>query len=54
MPIVAPMMKVQACISYGANVIIKGNDISEVSDHMLVQGRICWGGCVEFEELLKK
>ena len=30
MPLIAPMMKVQACRSYGANVIIQGNDISEV------------------------
>nr|XP_022319368.1 uncharacterized protein LOC111122100 isoform X2 [Crassostrea virginica] len=29
MPLIAPMMKVQACRSYGANVIIQGNDISE-------------------------
>lgn len=31
MPIVAPLMKVQLCQSYGANVIVKGKDIGEVS-----------------------
>lgn len=30
MPIIAPMMKVQACKSYGAHVIVKGENISEV------------------------
>ncbi|KAK7100502.1 L-threonine ammonia-lyase-like [Littorina saxatilis] len=29
MPIVAPLMKVSACRQYGANVIVKGNDIGE-------------------------
>lgn len=35
MPLIAPMMKVQACRSYGANVIIQGNDISEVGEILL-------------------
>lgn len=35
MPLIAPMMKVQACRSYGANVIIQGNDISEVNEILL-------------------
>ncbi|XP_048761123.1 L-threonine ammonia-lyase-like [Ostrea edulis] len=39
MPIVAPMMKVQACISHGATVIIKGNDISESKDHAQILGK---------------
>lgn len=29
MPLVAPIMKVQACRQYGANVIVKGKDIGE-------------------------
>ncbi|XP_076057757.1 uncharacterized protein LOC143035096 [Oratosquilla oratoria] len=29
MPLVAPIMKVQACRQYGANVIVRGNDIGE-------------------------
>ena len=31
MPIVAPLMKVSACRQHGANVIVKGKDIGEVS-----------------------
>lgn len=31
MPKIAPLMKVQACRSYGANVIVTGKDISEVN-----------------------
>ena len=31
MPIVAPLMKVESCRQHGANVIVKGNDIGEVS-----------------------
>ncbi|KAK7085044.1 hypothetical protein SK128_026828 [Halocaridina rubra] len=29
MPLVAPIMKVQACRQYGANIVVKGNDIGE-------------------------
>ncbi|XP_062600738.1 L-threonine ammonia-lyase-like [Saccostrea cucullata] len=39
MPLIAPMMKVQACVSYGANVIIKGNDISESKVHAQTMGK---------------
>ena len=31
MPIVAPLMKVSACKQYGANVIVTGQDIGDVS-----------------------
>lgn len=30
MPIVAPMMKVEACRQYGANVVVFGRDFGEV------------------------
>ena len=30
MPIIAPMMKIQSCRQYGANIIVHGADISEV------------------------
>ena len=30
MPLVAPLMKIQACKTHGAKVIMKGNNISEV------------------------
>lgn len=30
MPIVAPIMKLSACRQFGANVIVKGDDIGEV------------------------
>ena len=29
MPLVAPIMKVQACRQYGANILVKGKDIGE-------------------------
>ncbi|XP_069192650.1 uncharacterized protein [Procambarus clarkii] len=35
MPLVAPIMKVQACRQYGANVIVKGNDIGECREYAL-------------------
>lgn len=35
MPIVAPLMKVQLCGQYGANVIIKGGDIIESRSHAM-------------------
>lgn len=35
MPIIAPIMKVSACRQYGANVIVKGDDLGEV-----------WGECL--------
>lgn len=31
MPVIAPIMKIQACQLYNANVSIKGDDISEVT-----------------------
>lgn len=44
MPLIAPMMKVQACRSYGANVIIQGNDISESKVHAQKLGQE--NGCI--------
>ncbi|XP_042240424.1 nascent polypeptide-associated complex subunit alpha, muscle-specific form-like isoform X2 [Homarus americanus] len=35
MPLVAPIMKVQACRQYGANIIVKGNDIGECREYAL-------------------
>ncbi|KAK3849941.1 hypothetical protein Pcinc_043322, partial [Petrolisthes cinctipes] len=35
MPLVAPIMKVQACRQYGANIIVKGNDIGECREFAL-------------------
>ena len=29
MPLVAPIMKVQACRQYGANILVRGADIGE-------------------------
>ena len=31
MPLIAPMMKIQLCRKYGANVIIHGADLTEVT-----------------------
>ena len=36
MPITAPIMKVSRCEVYGANVILHGNDLSEVRNEMLL------------------
>ncbi|KAK6165469.1 hypothetical protein SNE40_022393 [Patella caerulea] len=35
MPRVAPLMKVNACVHYGANVIVHGDDIGESKDHAM-------------------
>ncbi|XP_071550574.1 uncharacterized protein [Panulirus ornatus] len=35
MPLVAPIMKVQACRQYGANIIVKGKDIGECREYAL-------------------
>ncbi|XP_063870278.1 mucin-2-like isoform X2 [Scylla paramamosain] len=35
MPLVAPIMKVQACRQHGANVIVRGKDIGECREHAL-------------------
>ena len=39
MPLVAPIMKVQACRQYGANIIVQGNDIGECREIALKMGR---------------
>ncbi|XP_060077252.1 L-threonine ammonia-lyase-like [Ylistrum balloti] len=39
MPKIAPLMKVQACRSYGANVIVTGKDISESREHAMKLGK---------------
>lgn len=36
MPNVAPIMKIQKCRSYGANVIIYGDDMKEAKYHALI------------------
>lgn len=36
MPNVAPIMKIQKCRSYGANVIIHGDDMKEAKNHAMV------------------
>ena len=36
MPIVAPMMKVELCRSFGANVVVMGADIGESKSHAMV------------------
>merc|ERR1719203_2573040 len=46
MPIVAPIMKVENCKKYGANVIVHGKDIGESRErqiHMKVAGRHFYG-----------
>lgn len=35
MPNVAPIMKIQKCQSYGANVIVHGNDMKEAKYHAM-------------------
>jgi len=46
MPQVAPIMKVQLCKQYGANVIIYGADIGEVSAlYVHLQGRVTRAQC---------
>ena len=35
MPVVAPIMKIQNCKNYGANVIIHGQNIEEARTHAL-------------------
>lgn len=39
MPNVAPIMKIQNCRSYGAEVIIHGNDMKEAKFHALTLAR---------------
>ncbi|XP_033736746.1 L-threonine ammonia-lyase-like isoform X2 [Pecten maximus] len=39
MPKIAPLMKVQACRSYGAHVIVTGKDISESREHAMKLGK---------------
>ncbi|KAG8291468.1 hypothetical protein J6590_059639 [Homalodisca vitripennis] len=39
MPVVAPIMKIQACRRFGANVIVEGNDMKEAKRLAMVKGR---------------
>ncbi|XP_066991883.2 L-threonine ammonia-lyase-like [Anabrus simplex] len=39
MPIIAPIMKIQCCRQYGANVIVKGNDMAEAKKIALKMGK---------------
>ncbi|XP_054288339.1 L-threonine ammonia-lyase-like [Macrosteles quadrilineatus] len=39
MPVVAPIMKIQACKKYGATVIVAGNDMKEAKHLAMVKGR---------------
>ena len=39
MPVVAPIMKIQRCKDFGANIIVFGRDIGESREHAMKIGR---------------